>query len=88
MSEDRMEGANADRIEELEEALLRIKQWAEAYPVEIFRPVSEEKLKEANEALKAIGVDMGALHAGWARHLLDGIGGIASRALKPPPTPI
>lgn len=67
--------------ERMEDALHMIKQWADAYPVDVFRPISDEKLKEANEALKAIGVDMGALHAGWARHIVDGIGNIARAAL-------
>lgn len=70
-----------DEIERLQEALRSIKQWCEAYPETTFRPISGEKLKEANEALKAIGVDMGAMHAGWARHLINGLGNIALKAL-------
>ena len=72
-------------IERLEDALTKIDQWCKAYPAEVFRPVSKEKMKEANEALKAIGVDMGAMHAEWARHLIGGIGKIADAALKETP---
>jgi hypothetical protein len=71
----------AREVERLRDALGEIKQWASAYPEDIFRPVPDDKLKEASGALKAIGVDMGALHAGWARHLVNGIGGIARAAL-------
>lgn len=68
--------------DEMEDALQQIEQWADAYPETMFRPISSEKLKEANNALKAIGVDMGAMHAGWARHIVDGIGKIARTALR------
>ena len=71
-----------DREERLEEALLRIKQWAEAYPTKVFRPVTTEDLRQANFALRAVGIDMGALHAAWARRILNGIGQICDEALK------
>ena len=70
-----------DRFDELVDALTEIKQWCDAYPETIFRPVPSEKMKEATEALKEIGVDMGAMHAAWARHLVSGIGAIATKAL-------
>ena len=72
----------SDREERLEEALLKIKQWADAYPQSIFRPLSDNDLKLAQEALRKEGIDMGAMHAGWARHILDGIGEILRDALK------
>lgn len=78
----------SNQSEKMEDALHRIAQWARAYPVEVFIPVPPEKLREANDALRAIGVDMGALHAGWARHILDGIEGIASGALPKEPEPL
>lgn len=71
-----------DREERLEKALLRIKQWADAYPVRVFRPLTIEDLRHANFALKAIGIDMGALHAEWARHILNGISKICSEAME------
>ena len=71
-----------EREERMEEALQRIQQWTQAYPVRAFPPLAIEDLRHANFALKAIGIDMGALHAEWARHLLKGIGRITEEALK------
>jgi hypothetical protein len=82
MEPDEGESMGEDRIEKLEAALLRIKQWAEAYPVEIFRPLTEEQIRYAGALLKERDIDMGALHASWARHILDGIGDIVRDALE------
>ena len=71
-----------DREEHLEEALLRIKQWAEAYPVTVFTPLQPSDFGRAALALKASGIDMGALHAEWARHILKGVGEICEEALS------
>jgi len=71
-----------DREERLEEALLRIKQWAEAYPVEMFTPLPDAKVKMAGTVLGWVGIDIGALHGMWARHILNGIGEIVDNALK------
>jgi hypothetical protein len=71
-----------DRADRQEEALLRIKQWAEAYPTKTFKPVTIEDLRHADFALRAIGIDMGALHAAWARHILNGISEICNDAMK------
>jgi hypothetical protein len=68
-------------VEKLQEALLRIKQWCDAYPKDIFKPLSDEELRTANTVLSFAGIDMGALHAGWARHLLSGISEIVDKAL-------
>ena len=70
------------REERLEEALLRIKQWAEAYPVEVFTPLTDEQLRTANTVLSFADINMGALHGGWARHILDGIATICKDALE------
>ena len=72
-----------EREERLEDALLRIKQWAEAYPVTVFKPLSEEDLRVANTVLKVANIDIGALHAGWARHILKGITEICDKGLEP-----
>ncbi len=71
-----------DRADRQEEALLRIKQWAEAYPTKTFKPVTIEDLRHADFALRAIGIDMGALHAAWARRILNGISEICNDAMK------
>ena len=71
-----------DREERVEEALLRIKQWTNAYPVTVFKPIPPEKMKLASKVLADNGIDMGALHASWARHILNGIGEICEEGLK------
>ena len=68
----------ADEIERMREALLRVAQWAEAYPEDIFPPVDVASAREklGDDAL------FSRLHAEWARHLHKGIGAIARAALK------
>lgn len=74
----------ADEIERLcealadkDEALLRVAQWAEAYPEDIFPPVDIDAARRRldDDAL------FSRLHAEWARRLCKGIGGIARAAL-------
>ncbi len=62
---------------------MRIKQWAEAYPVEVFLPVTQDDLTMAEKVLKDAGVSMSAIHGSWARHILKGIGEICDGGLKP-----
>jgi len=71
-----------EREERLEEALLRIQQWARAYPVTVFLPVTEADLKIAEQVLRASGISMAALHGAWARHILNGIAEITEEALR------
>ena len=72
----------SDRIIQLEEALQRIKQWANAYPVTVFKPIPPEKMELASKVLADNGIDMGALHASWARHILTGIAQLCEEGLK------
>jgi len=71
-----------DRELKLEDALTQILQWCMAYPHTMFRPVTDEQLTSAAVVLRGVGIDIGALHAEWARHLLDGIGKIAKEGLE------
>lgn len=71
-----------DRADDLADALIRIKQWCDAYPEDIFIPISDAKIKLAAEVLKANGIEIGAMYAGWARHLLSGIEEIVTKALE------
>ena len=66
---------------QLTDALAQIKQWAEAYPVAVFLPVLGSDLDRAAELLQQHGISLGAIHASWARHILQGIGDICDRAL-------
>ena len=68
-----------DRIDELEQALWRIVQWSEAYPVKVF---PEPDLAKAADVLKANGLSLTVINASMARDVLQGVGKIAREALK------
>lgn len=70
--------AQQERIDELTEALQRIVQWSEAYPVDIF---PEPDLKKARELLAAGGITLDAVSAHCMRHAVNGVGKIARDAL-------
>jgi hypothetical protein len=70
--------AQAERIDELIEALQRIVQWSEAYPIDIF---PEPDLKKARELLAAGGITLDAVSAHAMRHVIEGVGKIARDAL-------
>lgn len=67
-----------EREERLEEALQRIVQWAEAYPLDIF---PEPDLEKAAAWLKAGGMTLDAISAHCMRHVIEGVGKIAREAL-------
>ena len=71
-----------ERCEELEEALRRIVQWADAYPTDIFHEPDAAECKRAHELLKANGMTIDAFSASMGRHCLKGVGDIAREALK------
>lgn len=73
-----MTTAQQDRIDELEEALQRIVQWADAYPIDIF---PEPDLKKARALLEAGGVTLDSVSAHCMRHVVEGVGKIARGAL-------
>lgn len=64
-----------ERIDDLEEALRKVRLWCDAYPADIFTPPSQEETKKAVTAIQdAIGSSGSArMHAAWARHILTGI---------------
>jgi hypothetical protein len=66
-----------ERVENLEDAIFQIEQWCEAYPEDVFTPLSDFDVTRAGLLLKSGNIDVGALHAQWARHLLGGISKIA-----------
>ena len=80
IQKDRAELLNqGKRIEELEKALLRIDNWAKAYPLDIF---PEPDFKKAAEVLKAAGLSLDAISASNMRHVINGVKNIAEQALK------
>jgi len=70
-----------DRIEELEAALTRIIEWADAYPFAVFPEVDEDYAKRAHTALTEHGMTLDRLSADVMRHVLTGVRRIASGAL-------
>jgi hypothetical protein len=72
----------SDREAALEEALLRIVQWSEAYPLDIF---PEPDFAKAHELLKAGGMTLDAISASNMRHVVEGVGRIARAALSDTP---
>lgn len=73
-----------DRIDDLEEALQRIIQWAEAYPTDIFHEPSAEESHKAHKLLTANGMTLDAFSASMGRHCLKGIGDIARGVVGSP----
>jgi hypothetical protein len=71
-----------DTLERYEEALRRIVQWSEAYPLDIF---PEPDLKRAADLLRAGGITLDAISASNMRHVVEVVGRIAREALKEPP---
>ena len=75
-----MEQGQSDRLIRYEEALERIVQWADAYPLDIF---PEPDLKRAHAVLTAAGMSLDSISASCMRHVIEGVGKIAKEALKP-----
>ncbi len=69
--------AVAERQTKLDEAVASIRQWCDAYPLDVF---PEPDLKRAHEVLQAAGMTLDAISASNMRHVLNGI-----RALLPAP---
>jgi hypothetical protein len=65
-------------IEKYEEALERIVQWSEAYPLDIF---PEPDFKRARELLQAGGISLDAVAASCMRRVVEGVGKIARAAM-------
>ena len=68
----------SDASDLLEEALQRIVQWSEAYPLDIF---PEPDWKKAAALLTAGGLTLDAISASCMRHVVEGVGEIAREAL-------
>jgi hypothetical protein len=68
-----------DRVDCLEEALHKISQWSKAYPLSVF---PEPDLKKARALLEAGGITLDSVSAHCMRHVVEGVGKIASGALS------
>lgn len=71
-----------ERVEKMEDALFKIKQWAEAYPLDIFHEPTKDECRRAHELLTANGMTLDSFSASMARHVVSGVGDIASEAMK------
>lgn len=82
MTEDDLHKTEIDyldgKIDELRDALWKIKSWSDAYPLDIF---PEPDLKKARELLEAGGITLDAISAHCMRHVVEGVGKIAKDAL-------
>ncbi len=76
--ENEVEGFEA-KNEKLKEALERIQNWRNAYPLDVF---PKPDLKKARKVLKDAGMTLDAISADNMRHVLDGIKDIVDSALK------
>ena len=74
--------AQAQEIERLTEALGRIVEWSEAYPLDVFQEPDFEKVRSV---LEASGMTLDAVSASNMRHVLKGAGAIARAALGETP---
>ena len=61
------------------EALERIEQWSEAYPITVF---PEPDLAKAAQLLEAGGITLDSVSAHCMRHVIAGVGAIAKAALR------
>jgi hypothetical protein len=64
--------------ERLREALERVRQWTEAYPLDIF---PEPDWRKAKQLLEAGGMTLDSISAGAMRRVVDGLGKIIREAL-------
>ena len=64
----------------MREALLRIVQWADAYPEDVFPAVTKDEWKQANVVLDAAGLSLTRISASNMRHVVEGVGKIARMA--------
>lgn len=69
----------ANEIERLQGALQQIVDWSRAYPLNAF---PEPDFKMAAELLEAGGMTLDAISASNMRHVVEGVGKIASEALS------
>ena len=71
----------AERNERMQEALERIAQWADAYPLDIFPEPDKDYYRRAHEVLTANGMTLDRISAASMRHVITRVGQIAKDAL-------
>lgn len=53
------------------DALEKLKQWADAYPVEVFPEMTDEEWKRADEVLQSAGLSLDRISASNMRHVIS-----------------
>jgi hypothetical protein len=76
--------ANEERYQE---ALWRISEWTDAYPLKVFPEPDGDYLKRAHEILQAHGMGIDRISASAMRHVITQVGKIAKDALGNPGDP-
>jgi hypothetical protein len=71
----------SERIEQLQDALQRIADWADAYSLDVFPEPDDAYWQRAHEVLKADGMTLDRLAADCMRHCMKGVGRIARAQL-------
>jgi len=71
--------ATLSEVEEAREALEKIADWCNAYPLSIF---PEPDMAKAATLLKAGGITLDAVSASNMRHVLKGVSGIVAAAIR------
>ena len=66
-------------VERMELALEQIDNWAKAYPLDVF---PDPDFAKAHELLQAGGMTLDAISASNMRHVVEGVGEIARKALE------
>ena len=66
-------------MERLREALEKINDWANAYPLDLF---PEPDFKNVRKLLAAGGIPIDVVSASNMRHVVEGVGKIAREALE------
>ena len=70
---------NPAKLDEVRDALHRIDNWSQAYPLSVF---PKPDLKKAAKVLKENGMTLDAISADAMRHVVEGVGKIARAALR------
>lgn len=81
MSDDKETERLQDIIDSMEDALNRIVQWAEAYPLEVFPEPDAAYYAKAREVLEANGMTLDRLSAAAMRHVITQVKTIAEGPL-------
>ena len=75
-----------EHCESAVEALEKVLQWAEAYPVSVFPEVPKEDWARIHEVLKAAGLSLDRVSASNMRHVITRVAEIARKGLPDQPT--